>query len=107
MDVNLALLGGRLALPPYVELQPDGSRSAHLLVYVRSDWRNRCDVVPVVVPEEVGLDALDGLRRGTPIGVAGPLMRRCSRDPWEPTGRIEVVADSIRLPDIEEARRPR
>jgi hypothetical protein len=107
MDVNLALLGGRLALPPYVELQPDGSRRAHLLVYVRSEWRKRCDVVPVVVPEEVGSAALEGLRRGTPIHVAGPLMRRCSHDPWEPSGRIEVIANSIRLPDVEETHRPR
>ncbi len=105
MDCNLALVGGRLAVPPHIEERSDGSRSAHLLVHVRSERRQRFDVVPVVVPEHVGAIAVDDLVTGSEVYVAGRLIRRSSWNFWEPSERIEVVADSIRLADVEGGRR--
>lgn len=102
MDVNLTLVSGRLALPPDLELQPDGSQRTRLLVLVRSEWRTRFDVLPVVVPPELHSDALTSANGGARVSVAGPLMRRCSPNPWEPPGRVEIIAAAIRFPDLED-----
>jgi hypothetical protein len=102
MDINLTLLSGRLAVPPMVETQPDGSKNARLLVYLRSQRRNRFDVIPVVVPEPVGSLATKDLGAGTSIYVSGALMRVCSPEGGGASTRIEVVADAYRLPDDED-----
>lgn len=101
MDVNIALVGGRLALPPDLERLPDGSVRARLLVHVRSERRSRFDVLPVVVPPDVGAVDLESVEAGTEVLVAGPLMRWCSGQPWEPVGRMELVAEALRFPEIE------
>lgn len=106
MDVNLALVSGRLALPPDLEILPDGSQRARLLVIVRPEGRGRFDVVPVVVPAGIDADGLAAATGGSKVFVAGPLMRRCSLDPREPPGRIELIADAISFPDLEHADRP-
>lgn len=99
MDVNLALVSGRLAVPPDLELLSDGSRRAHLLVHVRSERRGRFDVLPVSVPADVHTERLASSPSGARIFVAGPLMRRCS--PHAPPGRIEVIAAAIGFPDLD------
>ena len=107
MNVNLALVSGRLALPPDLELLPDGSQRARLLVIVRPEGRSRFDVVPVVVPAGINPDGLTAATGGSTVFVAGPLMRRCSLDPRDPPGRIELIADAISFPDLEPADLPR
>jgi hypothetical protein len=101
MDVNLALVSGRLALAPDFEWLPDGSRRARLLVCVHPMGRGRFDVLPVVVPAELHSEALKSAHGGTRVFVAGPLMRRCSFDFWEEPSRIELIADAISFPDLE------
>jgi hypothetical protein len=101
MDINLALLRGRLALPPMVEAQPDGSRHARLLVYLRS--RGRFDVIPIVVPDPVGQLATESLGAGTRIHVAGALSRQFAHDAELGATRIEVVAEAYELPDVEDS----
>ena len=100
--MNLALIDGRLALPPDVELLPDGSQRTRLLVCVRSERRRRFDVLPVVVPPEIHSDALTAAPSGARVFVAGPLMRRCSPHPWDSPGLIEIIAAAIRFPDLED-----
>ncbi len=100
MDINLALLSGRLALPPTLEAQPDGSRHARLLVYLRS--RGRFDVVPIVVPDPVGTLATEPIGAGTRIYISGALTRQCSGDIERRPRRIEVLAEAYELPDVED-----
>jgi hypothetical protein len=100
MDINLALLSGRLAVSPLVETQHDGSRAARLLVYLRSP--GRFDVIPVFVPDPLGALAAGGLDAGTRINLAGALSRVCSDEPCRRPGRIEVRAESYELPDVED-----
>ncbi len=107
MDLNLALVSGRLALAPDLEWLPDGSQRVRLLVCVHPEGRDRFDVLPVVVPPEVHSDTLRAAPEGSRVFVAGPLMRRCSPDSWDPPGRIELIADAISFPDLEEHDRPR
>ena len=106
MELNLALVSGRLAVPPDLEYLPDGSQRARLLVCVRSERRRRFDVLPVTVPAEIHSQALSMATGGTKVWVAGQLMRRCSPNPWEPPGRIELIAVALRFPDLEDTRKP-
>lgn len=103
MDVNIALINGRLALEPDFERLADGTVRGRLLVLVRSERRKRFDVLPVVVPPDIVSGLLETASGGTEISVAGSLMRRCSHDPWEAIGRVELVAEAIRFPDCEES----
>ncbi len=102
MDVNLALISGRLALPPDLDLLPDGSQRARMLVCVRSERRRRFDVLPVVVPPEIHSDVLERAPAGARVLVAGSLMRWCSPGGSAPPGRIEVIASALRFPEIED-----
>ena len=101
MDLNIALVSGRLALAPDLERLPDGSQRARLLVCVHPEGRDRFDVLPVVVPPELHSAALETAQCGSRVFVAGPLMRRCSADPWDRPGRVELVADAISFPDLD------
>lgn len=105
-DVNLALISGLLALPADLEHLPDGSHRARLLVVVHSECGSRFDVVPVVVPPDICTGALEAALEGARVRIAGSLMRRCPSDPCEPSGRIEVIAAAISLPDLEDNGRP-
>lgn len=100
MDVNLTVVRGRLALRPDFELLADGSQRARLLVCVHSERRSRFDVLPVVVPPEIYTDVLTSVSGGARVFVAGHLMRGFSPDPWDPPGRIEIIATAIRFPDL-------
>lgn len=101
MDLNIALVSGRLALAPDLERLPDGSRRMRLLVCVHPEGRDRFDVLPVVVPPELHSVALETASGGSRVFVAGPLMRRCPADPWDPPGRVEIIADAVTFPDLE------
>ena len=106
MDLNIALVSGRLALAPDLERLPDGSQRARLLVCVHPEGRDRFDVLPVVVPPELHSATLETAHGGARVFVAGPLMRRCSVDPWDHPGRVELVADAISFPDLDELHDP-
>ena len=106
MDVNIALVAGRLAVAPDLERLSDGSVRARLLVHVRSERRSRFDVLPVVVPPDVAPIALESVQAGSEVLVAGPLMRWCPGEPWEPVRRVELVAEALRFPELESERCP-
>lgn len=97
MDVNLSLVSGRLALPPLVEHQPDGSVLARMLVLVRSQRRSRLDVVPVTMANPPSELLAPGIGAGTGVYLAGGLMRRCAADVLSTSTRLELVADSLAL----------
>lgn len=99
MDINLTLLNGRLAVPPFIETNPEGADVARMLVMVRSEVLKRIDVVPVFMsdPPEALLGRNVGA--GSRLYVSGALVRRCSMDTVSDDGRLEVNAISVSLQD--------
>lgn len=99
MDINLAILSGRLAVPPLVEADESGASVAHLLVVTRPEHRRRVDVVPVVMadPPRALLDKQ--IRSGSRLHIVGSFVRRCPADPMVGYGRLEVEAAAISVRD--------
>jgi single-strand DNA-binding protein len=98
VDLNLVVLGGRLAAPPEIRQFEQGGRLARYLVTVRSEEpHRRVDVVPVVLwdpPDEL-LDARPEPGRG--VWVAGAVQRRFWSGPEGRRSRLEVVAEQVCL----------
>ena len=98
VDLNLVVLGGRLAAPPEIRQFEQGGRLARYLVTVRSeDPRRRVDVVPVVLwdpPAEL-VDAEPAPGQG--VWVAGTVQRRFWSGPDGRRSRLEVIADQVCL----------
>ena len=98
MDLNLVVLGGRLAAPPEIRQFESGSRLVRYLVTVRSEEpRRRVDVVPVVLwdPADDLLDAEP--EPGRPVWVAGSVQRRFWSGEEGRRSRLEVIADQVCL----------
>jgi len=101
MDINLAVIYGRLATVPEVRTTDAGARTARFLVTVASDHpRRRLDVVPVTFhAADADPDAFDiaaALTEGSRIWVAGAIQRRLFDD--QAGGRrtrVEVVAQQV------------
>ena len=96
MDLNLVVIGGRLAAPSEIRQFESGSRLVRYLVTVRSEEpRRRVDVVPVVLwdpPDDVvDTDPAPGRR----IWVAGSVQRRFWSGPEGRRSRLEIVADQV------------
>jgi len=98
VDLNLVVLGGRLAAPPEIRQFEQGGRLARYLITVRSEEpRRRVDVVPVVLwdpPDEL-IDAEPA--PGQSVWVAGSVQRRFWSGPEGRRSRLEVVADQVCL----------
>lgn len=96
MDINLAVLCGRLATAPEVRVYDSGSRSVHLLVTVATERpQRRIDVVPVILwdpPAEL-VDHPPG--QNARVWVTGLVQRRASDGPEGRLNRIAVVADQV------------
>lgn len=97
MDINLALINGRIAVPAMIDIDPDGERVLRMLVLVRSEKRRRVDVIPVRMADPAGEISAEELGAGRRVFVAGGLIRRCSIDGMSSGGRMEVAADSISI----------
>ena len=96
MDLNLVVLGGRLAAPPEVRQFEGGGRLARYLVTVRSsEPRRRVDVVPVVLwdPPDDLLDV--DPEPGRAVWVAGSVQRRFWSGSEGRRSRLEVVAEQV------------
>jgi len=103
MDLNLIVLCGRLAVDGEVRILDSGTRLIRYLVTTRVDFpRRRVDVVPVTFwyPSEDHLTRPG--EKGERVWVCGSVQRRH----WESSdGRrshIEVVAEQVKLRDLEE-----
>ncbi len=103
MDLNLMVLCGRLAVDGELRVFDSGARLIRYLVTARVDHpRKRVDVIPVTFwdpPEE--LTDAPGLK-GERIWVCGSVQRRFWESPDGRRSRIEVVAEQIKLHDLDE-----
>lgn len=97
MDINLALINGRIAVPAMIDIDPDGGRVLRMLVLVRSEKRRRIDILPVRMADPSDDLTAEMLGAGRRVFVAGSLVRRYSSDGLTSGGRMEVVADSISI----------
>ena len=97
MDLNLAVIAGRLAGEPEIKRFDTGTCLMRLLVTTRTEEpKRRIDVVPVtwwdVTDEQIA--ELD-LHRGDRVWVAGSVQRRFWTDDNSRRSRIEVVAHHV------------
>lgn len=98
MDLNLVVLGGRLAAPPEIRQFESGTRLGRYLVTVRSEEPNRrVDVIPVTLwdPPDTLVDAEPG--PGRRLWVAGAVQRRFWAGAEGRHSRLEVVAEHVCL----------
>ena len=103
MDLNLIVLCGRLAVDSELRVFDSGARLIRYLVTVRSEYpRRRVDVLPVTLwdpPDDIVHDP--GLK-GESIWVCGSVQRRYWESPDGRRSRVEVVAEHVRIRDIED-----
>ena len=93
MELNLAVLAGRLAAPPEVRTFDSGSRLIRYLVTVRRDSPpRRVDVLPITRWDPDEDTVADLPAAGARVWVAGTLQRRF----WPPAeggrSRLEIIA---------------
>jgi single-stranded DNA-binding protein len=100
MDINLAVLRGRLATAPELRQFDSGTRMMRLLVTVRADFpRRRIDVVPVTLWDPPDRLVERSLEQNTGVWVAGSVQRRVVEGPEGRHSRIEVIADQVVVTD--------
>jgi single-stranded DNA-binding protein len=95
LDLNVVVLGGRLAAPPEIRQFDTGARLGRYLVTVRTP--DRVDVLPVTIwdPPDSLVDAEPC--PGTPVWTAGAVQRRFWSGEDARRSRIEVIADQVCL----------
>lgn len=96
MDINLAVISGRLATTPEVRTYDSGSRMIRFLVTVAAKRpRRRIDVIPVVLwdPDDALVEHLPGPE--AEIWITGVVQRRAEDGPEGRRNNIEVVADQV------------
>ena len=104
MDLNLAVLCGRLATDAEVRVFDSGARLIRYLVILRVDHpRKRTDVIPVTLwdPDEE-LAETPG-EKGDRVWVCGSVQRRYWESPDGRRSRVEVVAEQVnfKVDDLE------
>lgn len=109
MDINLAVLAGRLAAPAEHRRFESGAEYLRLLVTVRTqEPRARVDVIPVTLwdpPQDLVRDC-DGV--GMRLWVAGALQRRFWAGTDGRKSRLEMIARHVELrPDEDPGTAPR
>ncbi len=100
MDMNLVVLGGRLAAPPEVREFDSGARLVRYLVTVASgEPRHRIDVLPVTLwdPDDALLE--DHPEPGRRVWMTGTAQRRFWDGSDGRRSRIEIVASNVTLRD--------
>lgn len=100
MDLNLVIIGGRVAVEPEVRTLESGVTLLRLLVTVRStEPRQRIDVIPVL-QWNPDTDALpEAPLRGRNVLVAGMLQRRFWSAEMGRLSKIEIIAHEISFRD--------
>ena len=102
MDLNLVVLGGRLAAPPELRVFQSGARLVRYLVTVKSDVpHRRLDVLPVTLwdPDEALLEA--DYQPGHRLWLAGSVQRRYWDGEDGRRSRVEIVAGNVSFRDPE------
>lgn len=93
MDLNLVILGGRLAAAPERVVSDSSQPGLRLLVAVRSEMpTRRLDVVPVWVPESHPRLEADVTTIGARLWITCRVQRRFSDQPHGRSSRLELVA---------------
>lgn len=96
MDLNLVVVGGRVAVEPEVRVVDTGSRVLRLLVVVKSmSPRRRIDVLPVALWDPREDIVNPGFEIADPVWVVGSVQRRLWDEPWLSGPRIEVIAQHV------------
>ena len=103
MDLNLTVLCGRLATEPEIRVFDSGARLLRYLITTRVDYpRKRTDVIPVTLwdpPEDLVEEP--GVK-GDRVWVCGAVQRRYWESPDGRRSRIEVVAEQVKIRDLDE-----
>lgn len=98
MDMNLVVLGGRLAAPPDLRTFESGSKLVRSLVTVRSESpRRRVDVVPVTLWDPAKDHEVIEAAVGSRLWVVGTVQRRFWSVGDERRSKLELVAHHIEL----------
>ena len=103
MDLNLTVLCGRLATEPEIRVFDSGARLVRYLITTRVDYpRKRTDVIPVTLwdPPEDLVDE-PGVK-GDRVWACGAVQRRYWESPDGRRSRIEVVAEQVKIRDLDE-----
>lgn len=103
MDLNLIVLCGRLAVEGELRVFDSGARLIRYLVTTRVDFpRRRIDVIPVTLwdPPDDLVD--EPGEKGERIWICGSVQRRYWESPDGRRSRIEVVAEQVKLKDLDE-----
>lgn len=96
MDLNLAVLAGRLTATPDLRVLDSGARLLRLLVAVRSEEpQKRLDVVPVVWWEPDDETLANPPTPGERLWITGSIQRRFWDAPDGRHSRIEIVAQHV------------
>jgi single-stranded DNA-binding protein len=96
MDINLAVLCGRLATAPEVRIYDTGSRCMRFLVTVAAERpRRRIDVVPVTLWDPPSHLVDDPPDQNARVWITGVVQRRTLDGPEGRRSRVEVIADQV------------
>ncbi len=103
MDLNLTVLCGRLATDPEIRVFDSGARLIRYLITTRVDYpRKRTDVIPVTIWDPpADLEDQPGAK-GERIWACGAVQRRYWESPDGRRSRIEVVAEQVKVRDLDE-----
>jgi single-stranded DNA-binding protein len=99
MDLNIAVICGRIATEPEVRRFASGSVLIRYLVAIRtSKPRRRVDVIPVVLWDPTDAQIANSADcRGQTVWIAGALQRRFWATGEDRSSRIELVADAVEI----------
>ncbi len=103
MDLNLMVLCGRIATEPEIRVFDSGTRLVRYLITVRSEApRKRVDVIPVTLWDPDDDQVEEPGERSQRIWVCGSVQRRFWESQDGRRSRLEVVAEQIKLHDLED-----
>lgn len=98
MDLNLVVIGGRLAAPQELRVFESGARLLRYLVTVRSAHpQRRLDVLPVTLWDPDDELVEENPEPGRPLWMAGNVQRRFFDGAAGRRSRIEIIADNVTL----------
>jgi single-strand DNA-binding protein len=104
VDLNLVVLGGKLAAPPELRQFESGSRLLRSLVTVRTSGpRRRVDVVPVTLWDPADDHEVVDADAGRRVWIVGTVQRRFWSGAEGRRSRLEVIAHHMQLTDHEAA----
>lgn len=103
MDLNLTVLCGRLATDPEVRVFDSGTRLIRYLITTRVDYpRKRTDVIPVTIWDPPTELVEEPGAKGERVWACGAVQRRYWESADGRRSRIEVVAEQVKVRDLDE-----